>query len=114
MKLITSVKNLFLYSLLLLITVCGLWFTPPSALAAPVNLAATQYIAFDTATDTQSEIQSLDELISELRATKVSIGKDESLSIEEKKERLAQVNSYINDLIKDKKALLPTNSSKGA
>ncbi len=105
MRLITSVKNFFVYSLVLLITVCSLLLTPPNALAASVDFGATQYIAFDTT----ASISQIDELIAYYREQKLWISKNENLSIDARKEILKEINSEINALIKDKKALLPTN-----
>jgi hypothetical protein len=75
----------------------------PTALAASVYTAPVQYIAY--ATPTQS-VEEIDELIAFYRDQKNGIAENTKLSIEEKKAQLKEINSEINALIKDKKALL--------
>jgi hypothetical protein len=75
----------------------------PTALAASVYTAPVQYIAY--ATPTQS-VEEIDELIAFYRDQKNGISDNPKLSIEEKKAQLKEINSEINALIQDKKALL--------
>jgi hypothetical protein len=75
----------------------------PTALAASVYTAPVQYIAY--ATPTQS-VEEIDELIAFYRDQKNGIAENTKLSIEAKKAQLKEINSEINALIKDKKALL--------
>jgi hypothetical protein len=87
MKLFTTAKRAFLHSIVLLFAFCSLLLNVPTALAASVYTAPVQYIAYATPTQSVEEI-------------------DELIAIEEKKAQLKEINSEINALIQDKKALL--------
>ncbi|HLO88523.1 MAG TPA: NAD(P)H-quinone oxidoreductase subunit 4 [Nostocaceae cyanobacterium] len=102
MKFFTSVKNLFLYSLALLITISSLWLTPASSFAAPLDLGAGQYIAFDTTAQTQA----IDDSIAIYRSLKGKVSKGETLTTDEIKVILNEINAKINPLVQAKKDLL--------
>jgi len=116
MKLIASVKNFFVCSLLLLIAACGLVLTPAKAFAISADLGNGQYLAFtttSTSTTTAPAIvdnkpMTIDDQIKALREEKVAIGKDTALTIDEKKDALYQINSAINNLLLDKNKPLDT------
>jgi hypothetical protein len=105
MKIFPSLKKFVVYSLVLLVSVCSLLFTAPTAIAA-VDSANTQYIAFDT---TSLTAEGIDEIIAYYRAEKQAVSKSEILTTETIKEILKEINSEINALIKQKKALSVTN-----
>ena len=117
MKLFTSAKRIFLHSIALLFTVCSLFLTVPTALAASADAAPVQYIAAATTAPAPTQtVEEIDELIAYFREQKYYIGqkitnKDEETTETDKKNNakyktiLNEINSEINALIKDKKAL---------
>jgi hypothetical protein len=90
MKIFPSLKKFVVYSLVLLVSVCSLLFTAPTAIAA-VDVS-TQYIAFDTSTG------SIDEAVASYRSLKGKVAKQQSLSIDEIKQALGVINAKINSL----------------
>jgi len=109
MKFFTSLKNLVVYSLVLLVSVGSLLFTIPTAIAAVdiANTQNTQYIASNT---TALTVEQIDELIAYYREQKQGVSKNEILTNQTIKEILKEINSEINALIKEKKALLTTTN----
>jgi predicted transglutaminase-like cysteine proteinase len=106
MKLFTSVKRIFLHSIVLLFAFCSLLLTVPTAFAASTDLGTAQYIAFNaTASAPTQTVQDIEELIQYYRDQKLGISKNDKLTIEQKKEQLKNINSEINALIKDREAL---------
>ncbi|MBD2299923.1 NAD(P)H-quinone oxidoreductase subunit 4 [Nostoc sp. FACHB-87] len=107
MKLFTSLKNLVAYSLVLLVTVCGLLLTPPNALAVSVDFGATQYLAFDAGTQTQD----VDAAIASYRSLKGKVSKNETLTTDEVKGALGVINAKINAAVQEKKDVLAADPS---
>ncbi|MBO1069928.1 MAG: hypothetical protein HEQ13_11395 [Dolichospermum sp. DEX189] len=105
MKLFTSAKRVFLHSIVLLFAFCSLLLNVPTALAASVYTAPVLYAAATAPAPTQT-VADIDELIAYYRDQKNGISQNTELSIEQKKEQLKNINSEINALIQDKKALL--------
>ncbi|MBS3029554.1 MAG: hypothetical protein HCA25_21505 [Dolichospermum sp. DET50] len=106
MKLFTSAKRVFLHSIVLLFAFCSLLLNVPTALAASVYTAPVLYAAAATAPAPTQTVADIDELIAYYRDQKNGISQNTELSIEQKKEQLKNINSEINALIQDKKALL--------
>jgi len=105
MKLFAAARRAFLHSIVLLFAFCSLLLNVPTALAASVYTAPVLYAAATAPAPTQT-VEDIDELIKFYRDQKNGISDNPKLSIEEKKEQLKNINSEINALIKDKKALL--------
>uniref|UniRef100_UPI0030D91424 NAD(P)H-quinone oxidoreductase subunit 4 n=1 Tax=Nodularia spumigena TaxID=70799 RepID=UPI0030D91424 len=105
MKIFPSLKKFVVYSLVLLVSVCSLLFTAPTAIAAVDG--STQYIAFDTSTSTGS----IDEAVASYRSLKGKVAKQQSLSIDEIKQALGVINDKINTLVQEKKDLLAADSN---
>jgi uncharacterized coiled-coil DUF342 family protein len=108
MNLLTSLKNLVAYSLVLLVTVGSLLLTPPNALAASVGVGATQYLAFNA---TSAQTQDIDSAIAAYRSLKGKVAKGEALTTDEIKETLKTINAPINALVQQKKDLLASEPS---
>ncbi|KZL48280.1 hypothetical protein [Nodularia spumigena] len=105
MKIFPSLKKFVVYSLVLLVSVCSLLFTAPTAIAAVDG--STQYIAFDTSTSTGS----IDEAVASYRMLKGKVAKQQSLSLDEIKQALGVINDKINTLVQEKKDLLAADSN---
>ncbi|MFN7528318.1 MAG: hypothetical protein AN487_12950 [Anabaena sp. CRKS33] len=105
MKLFAAARRAFLHSIVLLFAFCSLLLNVPTALAASVYTAPVLYAAATAPAPTQT-VADIDELIAYYRDQKNGISQNTELSIEQKKEQLKNINSEINALIQDKKALL--------
>ena len=96
MNFIASLKQFFIYSLLLVVAVLSLLLAPVSAIAS-VNSFTVEYSNINVIA--QADIE---EEIAALRKEKYQIGKDTNLTLEDKKAKLSEINAKINQLLKEK------------
>jgi ribosomal protein S15P/S13E len=127
MKFFTSLKNLLVYSLVLLVSIGSLLFAPPIAIATPVDFVGVQsiidttgltaqqtddlilysYYSVDTKGLTvEQTVEQIDQLIAYYRGEKKQVSESKILTVDTIKEILKDLNAEINNLIAAKKALL--------
>lgn len=127
MKFFTSLKNLLVYSLVLLVSIGSLLFAPPIAIATPVDFVGVQSIIDTTGLTAQQTddlilysyysvdtkgltVEQIDQLIAYYRGQKKQVSESKILTVDTIKEILKDLNAEINNLIAAKKALLGTTS----
>ncbi|MCH4903199.1 hypothetical protein GSN00_02065 [Cylindrospermopsis raciborskii CHAB3438] len=123
MKFFTSLKNLLVYSVVLLVSVGSLLFAPSIAIATPVDFVGIQSISDTTGLTAQQiddliaysdtkglTVEQIDQLIAYYRAEKKEVSKSEILTVDTIKEILKDLNAEINNLVAAKKALSVTTN----
>ncbi|EFA73074.1 hypothetical protein B7O87_07135 [Cylindrospermopsis raciborskii CENA303] len=105
MNVIASLKQFFVYSLLLVVTVFSLLLAPVSAMADvnTVEYSNINVIAQRPAMRSyEINPTNIEEEIAALRKEKIQVGKDANLTLDEKKAKLSEINAKINELLKGK------------